>query len=137
MADENLNSALGIGTSPAAPQGSIDPSVKAVVRYRDGYRAANFTTGIGTAVKILGAVLGVLVAGLGILASQEIIGGSRVDSVFAIISLLSGIFTFGTFFVAGVIVSALGQQLKAALDSAVNSSPFLDIPAKARAMSLE
>jgi len=137
MADENLNSALGIGTSPAAPQASIDPSVKAVVRYRDGYRAANFTTGIGTAVKILGAVLGVLVAGLGILASQEIIGGSPVDSVFAIISLVSGIFTFGTFFIAGVIVSALGQQLKAALDSAVNSSPFLDIPAKARAMSLE
>jgi len=136
MADENLNSALGIGPSAAVPQG-VDPSVKAVVRYRDGYRAASFTTGIGTAIKILGAVLGVVVAGLGILASQELLGSSRVDTVFAIISLLSGIFTFGTFFVAGVIVSALGQQLKAALDSAVNSSPFLDIPAKARAMSLD
>ncbi|HKE32517.1 MAG TPA: hypothetical protein VKD65_12390 [Candidatus Angelobacter sp.] len=137
MADENLNSALGMGPSAAAPQGTIDPSVKAVVRYRDGYRAANFTTGIGTAIKILGAVLGVVVAALGILASLEIIGSSRVDSVFAFISVLSGIFTFGTFFIAGVIVSALGHQLKASLDSAVNSSPFLDVPAKARAMSLE
>jgi len=137
MADEKLNSALGIGPSIETPQGAIDPAVKAMVRYKDGYRVANFTSGIGTAIKILGAVLGVVVAGLGVLAGREIFGGYRVDPVFAIISVVSGIFTFGTFFVAGVIVSALGQQLKAALDSAVNSSPFLDIPAKARAMSLD
>ena len=45
--------------------------------------------------------------------------------------------TFGFFFTLGVIVSALAQQLKAGLDSVVNTSPFLDIPAKARAMSLD
>lgn len=139
MADENLDSALGIGAAPPedASQGSFDPTGKAVLRYRDGYRVARFTTAMGTAVKILGVVLGVIIAALGLLGSQAMFSSSEPETIFAVLSLLSGVVVFGVFFILGVAVSALGQQLKAALDSAVNTSPFLDIPAKAKVMSLE
>jgi hypothetical protein len=40
------------------------------------------------------------------------------------------------FFVCGTIVCAQGQMLLAALDSAVNNSPFLDNPQRASIMSL-
>ena len=136
MTDQNLDSALGIGPSqPSA--GIIDPGVKAMVRYRDGYRKADFTTAAGTAIKILAAILGLVVVSVEFYVTQQLLGSPQTDTIVALLVLVSGISTFGFFFILGVIVSALGQQLKAGLDAAVNSSPFLDIPAKARAMSLD
>ncbi|HEY6251044.1 MAG TPA: hypothetical protein VI685_13870 [Candidatus Angelobacter sp.] len=136
MADENIDSALGIGPSQP-PGGMIDPAVKAMVRYKDGYRLANFTATAGTVIKILAVVLSVAVVSAEFYLAQQILGNPQSDMAFAVFVLVSGVWTFGFFFILGVIVSALGQQLKAGLDSAVNSSPFLDIPAKARAMSLD
>lgn len=43
---------------------------------------------------------------------------------------------FVVFFVAGVMVSSYGQQLRATLDSAVNSSPLMSPDQKAQAMRL-
>jgi len=139
MADENLDSALGIGpASPAgAPQGTFDPGGKALIRYRDGYRVARFTNAFGTTIKIIGAVLGLVVAAGGVVVTREIFSSSEPVTIFTVLALVSGIIVFGVCFVLGVIVSALGQQLKATLDSAVNTSPFLDVPAKARVMSLD
>lgn len=135
MADENIDSALGIGASH--PTGGIDPVVKAMVRYKDGYRMAHFTSAAGTVIKILAVVLCVIVVSLEFYVAQRMLGSPDTDVVFSAIVLVSGVSTFGFFYVLGVIVSALGQQLKAGLDSAVNTSPFLDVPAKARAMSLD
>ena len=136
MTDQNVESALGIDHSQP-PAGMIDPGVKAMVRYKNGYRLASFTSTAGTVIKILAAILGVVVVSLEFFVAQQLLGNPQTDTMFAILVLVSGISTFGFFFILGVIVSALGQQLKAGLDAAVNSSPFLDIPAKARAMSLD
>jgi len=136
MADENIDSASGV--RPSQPlEGMIDPAVKAMVRYKDGYRVANFTSTAGTVIKILAVVLCVVLVSLEFYFAQNFLGNPQTDIGFTVLVLVSGASTFGIFFILGVIVSALGQQLKAGLDSAVNSSPFLDIPAKARAMSLD
>lgn len=137
MADENVDSALGID-QPQTPGGMIDTGVKAMVRYKNGYRMASFTSTAGTVIKILAAIVGVVVVSLEFYIAQQLLGSNpQTDTIIALLVLVSGISSFGFFFILGVIVSALGQQLKAGLDSAVNSSPFLDIPAKARAMSLD
>lgn len=137
MTDQNVDPALGID-HPQPPAGMIDPGVKAMVRYKNGYRMASFTSTAGTVIKILSAIIGVVVASLEFYVAQQILGSNpQTDTIIALLVLVSGISSFGFFFILGVIVSALGQQLKAGLDSAVNSSPFLDVPAKARAMSLD
>lgn len=137
MTDQNLDSALGMDHSQS-PAGMIDPAVKAMVRYKNGYRLASFTSTAGTVIKILAAIVAVVVVSLEFYIAQQLLGSNpQTDTIIALFVLVSGISTFGLFFILGVIVSALGQQLKAGLDTAVNSSPFLDIPAKARAMSLD
>jgi len=52
------------------------------------------------------------------------------------ISIVFGIFAGALFYIVGVLVSAQGQILKASLDGAVNSSPFLADEHRARIMSL-
>ena len=91
-------------------------------RYRDGYREGKFIAGFGQFVKIAGAVLGAIVAVAGMLSYQAAgaFGGSL-----AVSSVIAGGVVALTFFVLGVIISAQGQLLLAALDTAVNSSPFL------------
>ena len=57
------------------------------------------------------------------------------------IAIVGGLFFaaavwFALFFVLGVLVSAQGQILRATLDSAVNSSPFLTNDQRASIMKL-
>ncbi|HEV2844758.1 MAG TPA: hypothetical protein VG477_07925, partial [Thermoanaerobaculia bacterium] len=47
-------------------------------------------------------------------------------------SLVAGVF----FYVAGIMISAQGQLLRATLDSAVNSSPLLENEQKAQILAL-
>ncbi len=137
MADDEINYALGMAdTSADASSGGTDSAIKAALRYKDGYRVARFTDGMGTAFKIVGAIIGMIVIGLGVWAGSSNFSSS-VEPILFLVSLLLGVMAGGILFVLGVLASAVGQQLKAALDSAVNSSPFLDVPAKARVMSLD
>ncbi len=137
MADNDVSYALGI-TDSSEPASSLkkDPAVSATLRYKDGYRIARFVDGMGTGIKIVGVVLGVIVFGLFMAVGSSAIGGSQAALLFVVAILCSAV-TGGIFFVLGVIVSALGQHLKAVLDTAVHSSPFLDLTAKARVMSLD
>ncbi|HET9280534.1 MAG TPA: hypothetical protein VFR24_01110 [Candidatus Angelobacter sp.] len=139
MANSDLNSALGIGAAPALqPMAATLPgdlADRAASRYIDGYRVARFIVGLGTLIKVLGAVAGVLVLILGFAGASDAFGRGTSEMV-GLVSFLMGAVVWFVFFIAGVIVSAQGQQLKASLDSAVHSSPFLDPEGKARAMSL-
>lgn len=144
MGSSDLNSALGVagpadragvappGFPPAAPG---DLANRAYRRYLDAYRVARFIVGLGTFIKVLAAIAGVLVFILGLVGASENFGRSASEAV-GIVAFLMGVVTWLVFFIAGVIVSAQGQQLKATLDSAVHTSPFLDPEGKARAMSL-
>lgn len=92
-----------------------------VGRYADAYLTARATNGIGQAVKIAGLVLGALVALVATLTAAKFGSGPAG----ALGGILLGAVTALPAYVLGVIVSAQGQILKATLDTAVNSSPFL------------
>jgi hypothetical protein len=144
MADSDLNSALGMGSpvvqagvAPAGfpPASPGDLANRAYRRYLDAYRVARFIVGLGTFIKVLGAVAGILVFVIGLFGASETFGRNGQE-IAGLVAFLMGAVVWLVFFIAGVIVSAQGQQLKATLDSAVHTSPFLDPEGKARAMSL-
>ena len=110
-------------------------------RYKDAYRVARTTTGIGLMIKGVGALLGILIffGAFALAANQRNVYGVRGGEAELIALIVAGIFG-GTvwliFFIWGVLVSAQGQILKASLDGAVNGSPFLTNEQRARIMSL-
>jgi len=103
-------------------------------RYRDAYLVARTTVGLGTTIKVIGFILGLLIALGGIFLGSTM----RGDTAFAayILGILLGGFVLLQFYIFGVLVSAQGQTLKASLDSAVNNSPFLGNEQRAKVMSL-
>lgn len=68
-------------------------------------------------------MLGAIIAVAGLYAYQTSALGGSWAVMFACV--IAGGILAPTFFVLGVIISAEGQLLLAALDTAVNSSPFL------------
>lgn len=117
-------------------------------RYRDGYRVANTVTIFGALLKafslIAGIIIGLLGFGLGggieNAARQNSFGIANASGPALAIVVIFGIFGFLVAVVGwilGVIVSANGQMLKANLDGAVNTSPFLADLDRAEIMSLD
>ena len=111
-------------------------STAAIRRYQDGYRVADAGVTFGQTVKLGGIFVGgvVFVAGVVefILNPAEhhgfaVIFASLIACAVLLI-LLSQILAMG--------LRGEGQLLKAALDSDVNTSPFLSNPQRARAMEL-
>jgi hypothetical protein len=76
-------------------------------------------------------VLGALVVAAGVLALRD---GGALGMSLALGSVIGGGAVALVFFVAGVIIAALGQLLLAILDTAVNSSPILTDDQRARIM---
>jgi hypothetical protein len=116
-----------------------------VKRYTDSYRAAKFQTGIGTIVKIASIAVGVLIALVAVIAASSIpiqqpgFFGPTVSIVAPLVQglgVLGGAVIAGIGFLFGVMISAQGQLLKASLDAAVNTSPFLANEDRAEVMSL-
>ena len=108
-------------------------SERASNRYRDGYLVARVTDGIGTVVKFVGIALGIITAFAGYALGSQ--GGSNV--MFTIGGVLLGAVIGIPLYVLGVLVSAHAQVLKATIDNAVHTSPFLTDRKRASAMSLE
>lgn len=103
-------------------------------RYWDAYLIARATVGFGTMIKAIGGVLaGLIFLGTMIAASQA---SSGVGFVILATGTAFAVFVGLLFFLLGVLVSAQGQILKASLDGAVNSSPFLTNEDRAEIMSL-
>ncbi len=137
--------------NPQMPQQQlppIDPD-KVMGRYKDGYRVASIITGLGGFCKVLGIIFAVIVGGGFLVAQGEramrggLLGGGygyRSHSFDVVVLLFICIVGAGivwlTFYLAGVMISAQGQILKANLDTAVNTSPFLDYQRRAIVMKL-
>jgi hypothetical protein len=100
-------------------------------RYADAYRVANVITGLGRTIKIIALIVGVFIFLVGTRASSGMFGEAS-----AVFGLLSGAVVAGIGFVLGTLLSAQGQVLKATLDAAVNSSPFLQNEQRAELMRL-
>ncbi len=108
---------------------------KVVKRYFDAYRVAKVIDSLGGLIKTIGIGCAVLVALAGFFL---LIYGRGAETIIAagILVIILGIAIGALFYVAGVLVSASGQILKASLDAAVNTSPFLEIEEKAKVMSV-
>lgn len=110
-----------------------NPHAKAAAkRYKDAYFVANSINGIGTLVKILGIIAGIILFLLQAATASYLFRNEAAIVMSFITSFISGL----VIYVVGVLVSAQGQMLKASLDSAVHSSPFLSDEHKAQVMSL-
>jgi hypothetical protein len=79
---------------------------------------------------VIGAVVAVMIVLAGIasldsLGSRGLIGGLLIAGIIGLV-----------FWIAGVLVTALGQFLRASVDTAVNTSPFLSDAEKTRMMGI-
>jgi hypothetical protein len=126
--DEPQSSISSVGAVAESKEAS-----SVMERYRNAYVYARFTVGVGEIIKVIGITLAVLFF-LVLFAT-----GSAIKTT-PLISLFTGIIVGGsigaTFYIGGILVSAVGEILKASLDNAVNSSPFLEDSQRARIMSL-
>ena len=106
-------------------------SEKAMSRYTDAYRVAKVIVGMGDFVKGFGLIAATIVGllGLGLYSNPSNQAGIIASLVVAV---AIGVF----FWVLGVLVAAQGQMLKATLDDAVHTSPFLVDEQRAKVMSL-
>ena len=105
-------------------------------RYDDAYIVARTINGFGTTIKGLGILIGALLFIGGFLVASK--GGpSDPSSILGIGSIVLGVISAALFYVIGVLVSSQGQILKATLDGAVNTSPFLEDEHRTKIMSLD
>jgi hypothetical protein len=104
-------------------------------RYKDAYLVARAVNGYGSIIKVAGIIIGSLLMLVGLFLVFQ-----RDNTSFALASgvmlLFFGIFVGVLFYLIGILISAQGQILKASLDGAVNTSPFLTDDNRARIMSL-
>jgi hypothetical protein len=120
-------------------------------RYTDAYlvdratvTAGKFFKGLGVLIASL-VILGGIIAGikLGYEASNAPYPAKSDPTMSAFLGfacflggLIVAAFTGGIVYILGILISAEGQTLKASLDGAVNSSPFLADEHRAEIMSL-
>lgn len=104
----------------------------AINRYFDAYLTARAINGVGALIKMLGIVLAVLIA-LGVFA----ISGDARDIRLILGGLILAAALGVPIYVLGILVAAQGQILKATLDTAVHSSPFLTDDQRASIMSIK
>ncbi len=110
-------------------------SEKVMSRYTDAYRIAKVIVGVGRLVKTLGFVAFVVV----LLISLGIDAATRSNFNFSGAWLAGAVVGGAIWLIAwvlGVLVSAQGQLLKASIDGAVNTSPFLVNDQRAKIMSM-
>lgn len=125
--------------------GAFDEELVAAVkaRYKDGYRHAKGLDGAGSAIKALGVIVGILAVLIGISiggsaasSAREFGPGAGAGIFVGLLVGVPGALTGAILFVIGILVSSAGQIMKAQLDSAVNSSPFVSDIDRAEMMSL-
>lgn len=115
--------------SPATALGSTPPLL---ARYRRGYQVATAAVGFGQLLKGIGWTLGVLSIVGGVVIAQMLGGDPAVVTlIYAFIIATAQVIVFIFF---GVLVTALGEILRATLDTAVHTSPFLDDQQKSQAV---
>jgi hypothetical protein len=121
----------------AAADPSLSRQVSALMRrYKDAYIIARVTNGFGMLIKTIGIVIVVLLVLMGLMGISGSRGPMDIASIMAFVAIGLGIITGAWFYIVGVLIAAQGQILKASLDAAVNSSPFLSNEHKSKIMSL-
>ena len=124
------------GTGSDFPGASEGARVKVAERYQDAYRVAAATVAIGAAVKVLAICLaGLCLIGAVAGASQSIANLSSLSAAPLLVGLVVAVAVGVPIYALGILVSVAGQVLKATLDTAVHTSPFLDKAQMAQIMA--
>lgn len=123
-------------------------------RYKDAYTVANIANGFGKLAKTLGIIVAALIIFGGLIFAAYAAGSSSGSTpynpygmntapgagaglmIFFVFGFW-GVFWGAIFYLIGVFLSALGQNLMASLDTAVYNSPFLTDEQKAYAMGVQ
>lgn len=106
----------------------------AMHRYSDAYLTASFIIGVGSFIQVVGIIFGLISAIPSFVGAANERGG---DVFFFAMIGIGCILVFGFgFYITGVIAKAVGQILRATLDSAVHTSPFLNTEEKALVLKL-
>lgn len=126
-------------TVQAAPR--LVPPEWLIKRYRDAYRVAKVVVAIGAFAQLAGIIAGLLIAGAGFVLTdgagpREFRRHDGSEVVLQLAAVVAGAIVWMVFHIIGIITRAQGQILRASLDSAVHSSPFLNGDEKAQSMRL-
>jgi hypothetical protein len=109
-----------------------------VRRYQDAYAVAKTVNAFGSFTKTIGMIGAGIIGLIGLLLM--LLTATSLDSAGAGFVMFLFMATLGAivgaiFYILGIALSALGQNLMATLDTAVNGSPFMTLEQKAQAMS--
>jgi hypothetical protein len=107
-------------------------SRRAASRYSDAYIVAGAVVRIGGYVRVVAVVVTVIGLLGGIIAASS----SPSPGVLFVGGIVFGVAAGIPLYVLGILISAIGEHIKASLDSAVHTSPFLSDAEKASVMSL-
>ena len=102
-------------------------------RYNDAYKVARAIVFYGHSVQVIGTLIAV---GVGAILLTWFNYQRAPQDISAFLSFMIGATLFTFFFIIGIMINAQGQRLKASLDGAVHSSPFLNDAQRAKVMSL-
>ena len=105
-------------------------------RYLEAYFVANTITAVGKMIKTIGGISGFLLFIAITIAGASMGNTSDSAIVFGILGLIIGGIVGVVFYIWGILVAAHGENLKASLDHAVHTSPFLSDDEKAKTMTL-
>src|SRR6266849_6950419 len=128
-------------TTPASKQQEREQAL--FKRYDDAYAIAKSIIRVGDAIKTIGVILAILIVGaamfVGLASGSEprATAPSGTDLFVLAIGVVVGLIVGMVCYALGTLVAAMGQTLQAGLDTAVNTSPFLDNELRARAMFLD
>jgi hypothetical protein len=116
--------------APAIARAQNTPESVAVTnRYGNAYVVSRMLTGAGKGIKVLGLSLAALIALISLAASKG------EESLF-LLGVPTAVLVAILFVLVGIFIAAQGEILKATLDTAVNSSPFLTDAQRAEVMSI-
>jgi hypothetical protein len=98
-------------------------------RYSNAYRVSGFFTFAGGFTQVAGFIVAILLLAGGFAAYNS-------NQAIAIAAAGAAIPLGVGSFVTGMLISAQGQMLRASIDTAINTSPFLTVEQRAQIMSL-
>lgn len=136
--DARLNQAAESSANTVSETKTMISDNQVVRRYQDFYTVARTANAFGSLTKTLGIVsagtIGVI--GLMMMLFMATYLGAGAGFVMFLFTLTLGAIVGAIFYIFGIALSALGQNLMATLDTAVNGSPFMTQEQKAQAMNL-
>lgn len=129
---ENDVSQPGAGTVPSVLPGRPESLIR---RYHAGYRTSASAVTFSDIIKNIGFVIGGVILFAGFMAAFIAKGAASFIIFLYATGLAVSVIVVCLF--CSVMVAAVGQMLRASLDTAVHTSPFLDKQQKSTAMEID